>query len=82
MCLEMEQDLLLILGLLMTDAAGKHHSPVVLLNDGDRSEDVDILHDVLISNIIVVVELLELAECVGVVVTNISISETILQNLD
>ena len=81
MCLEMEQDLLLILGLLMADAAGKHHSPVVLLNDGDRSEDVDILHDVLISNIIVVVEHLALPECEGVVVTNIS-TETLLQNID
>ena len=86
MCLEMEQDLLKILGVLIADVAGKHHGPVVLLNGGDRSEDVDVLDDVLIIIIIVVVvvvvELLELLECVGVVVTYISITETILQNID
>ena len=88
MCLEMEQDLLHILGVLIADAAGKHHGPVVLLNGGDRSEDVDVLDDVLIIIIIVVVvvvvvvELLELLECVCVVVTYISITETILQNID
>ena len=86
MCLEMEQDLLKILGVLIADVAGKHHGPVVLLNGGDRSEDVDVLDDVLIIIIIVVVvvvvELLELFECVGVVVTYISITETILQNID
>ena len=77
----MEQDPLLILGLLMADAAGIHHSPIVLLNDGDRSEDVDD-HNIIIIIVVVVVELLELLECVGVVVTYISINETILQNID
>ena len=79
MGLEMEQDLLHIPGLLMADAAGKHHGPVVLLYGGDRSEDVDVLVDFLIINIIVVVD--TRPECVGVVVTYVRITETILQNV-
>ena len=80
MGLEMEQDLLHIPGLLMADTAGKHHRPVVLLYGGDRSEDVDVLVDFLIINIIVVVD--TRPECVGVVVTYVRITETILQNVD
>ena len=81
MCLEMEQDLVIIIGLLIADLAGKHDGPVVLLNGRDRSgEDNHV--DVVINNFIVVVELLVLPECECVVVTYISIAETILQNLD
>ena len=78
MCLEMEQDLLHIPVLLMADGAGKHHGPVILLNGVDRrGEDNHI--DVLINNFIVVVD--TLPECVGVVVTYVRITETILQNV-